>query len=186
MFKIKKPVWWVSPILLLTFLALTPSSSQARPVLSPLPSFLYGVPEKNINEYRLIVDGSVDSPLSLDFETVMQYPTISRTVLLDCPGEFQQTNEWTGIPVTDLLVQAGLKPQANRITFYALDNYKMSFPLKTVLKDNFLAYKIDGKLLSRMDGYPLRLVVPDHVGADWVRWINRIEITEEPDNEPSR
>jgi DMSO/TMAO reductase YedYZ molybdopterin-dependent catalytic subunit len=180
MFRSKNSNWWTGLILLLVLVPMVSSCGLSGPDLRPMPSFQYGVPEKDISEYHLVVDGLVVNPLSLSFKSVMKYPTVARTSLLDCPGEFEHTNEWTGVPVMTLLTQAEVMPGANRVTFYALDGYKMWFSLETVERENlFLAYKIDGQLLSRMDGYPIRLVVPEHVGADWVRWVTRIEISDE-------
>jgi DMSO/TMAO reductase YedYZ molybdopterin-dependent catalytic subunit len=39
-----------------------------------------------------------------------------------------------------------------------------------------LAYQVDGRLLSDVDGYPLRLVAGDQPGYVWVKELDHIEV----------
>ena len=133
--------------------------------------------EENIGDYRLIVNGLVDTPLELTYESILQYATVSEKVLLVCPGAFEETREWTGVPLKVLLAEVSPKPGATRIIFYAMDAYSQELSLADVQRDGvFLAYKVEGKTLPRDDGYPLRLVLKGVDGNFWVRWIIRIEV----------
>jgi DMSO/TMAO reductase YedYZ molybdopterin-dependent catalytic subunit len=40
-----------------------------------------------------------------------------------------------------------------------------------------LAIGVAGEDLPLGNGAPLRLVVPDRRGLDWVKWVDRIEVT---------
>jgi DMSO/TMAO reductase YedYZ molybdopterin-dependent catalytic subunit len=74
-------------------------------------------PEIDISKYRLIVNGLVSTPLSLTYDAIMQYPTVTEVVLLICPGVFADNAQWTGVPVTTILAEAGVEPQAKEVTF---------------------------------------------------------------------
>ena len=135
-------------------------------------------PEVNIEDYRLVVDGLVETPLSLTYEAILEYPTVTEVVLLVCPGFFTDNAEWTGVPVTTLLAEAGIKPEASEVTFYALGSeYKVVLPLDIVQQDGvFLAHTVNRQVLPAEHGYPLRLVVRGDYGNDWIKWAKRIEL----------
>jgi DMSO/TMAO reductase YedYZ molybdopterin-dependent catalytic subunit len=134
-------------------------------------------PEIDISKYRLIVDGLVSTPLSLTYEDIMQYPTVTEVVLLICPGVFVDNAQWTGVPVTTILAEAGVKQEAKEVTFYAADQYQITFSLTEVERDGvFLSHTVDGQILPKEHGYPLRLVVKGEYGSNWVKWVDHIEI----------
>jgi DMSO/TMAO reductase YedYZ molybdopterin-dependent catalytic subunit len=43
-----------------------------------------------------------------------------------------------------------------------------------------LATHVGGEVLAPRHGYPLRAVVPDRRGWFWVKWLNRIQILDDP------
>jgi DMSO/TMAO reductase YedYZ molybdopterin-dependent catalytic subunit len=163
----------------------TPSENQTAPNPSPGPSPQYGEPtspegeqkDSNTEAYHLAVDGLVDNPLMLSYESIMHYPAVTDTVLLICPGVFADTREWTGVSLTTILTDAGIKTKAKRVMFYASDGYSTSLSLEEAQREGvFLAYKVNGQTLSKEDGYPLRLVAKGMDGSFWIRWVERIEI----------
>ena len=134
-------------------------------------------PEVNLEDYRLALDGLVNNPLTLTYNDVVAYPSVSEVVLLICPLTFVDNAQWTGVPVSTLLAEAGIKAGATKIAFQALDGYKKVLPLEDVQKDGvFLAYKVDGQVLPSEHGYPLRLVVKGKYGSNWVKWVTHIEV----------
>jgi DMSO/TMAO reductase YedYZ molybdopterin-dependent catalytic subunit len=136
-------------------------------------------PEIDIAKYRLVVDGRVDTPISLTYEAIMQYPTVTEVVLLICPYTFVDNAQWTGVPVATILAEVGVQPQASEVTFYAADQfqYNKTLPLVEAQHDGvFLAHTVDGQILPKEHGYPLRLVVKGEYGSYWVKWVNHIEI----------
>jgi DMSO/TMAO reductase YedYZ molybdopterin-dependent catalytic subunit len=136
--------------------------------------------EFDFSKYRLIVDGMVENPLSLDYAAVLRRPAITRAPLLDCPGFFQDCARWTGVPLTTLLDEAMVKPDARYVVFYALDNYHTSLPLEQMRRDGvFLAWQVNGETLPPAHGFPLRLVVSGQEGGIWVKWVFRLELTAE-------
>jgi sulfoxide reductase catalytic subunit YedY len=98
-------------------------------------------------------------------------------VLLICQGVFVDNAEWTGVPMRTLLAEAGVKPGANLVYFYALDGYQKFFSLNEFENDDiFLAYNVNGQVLPKAHGFPLRLVAKGVYGNTWVKWVNHIEV----------
>jgi sulfoxide reductase catalytic subunit YedY len=134
--------------------------------------------EVDIQEYRLIVNGLVQNPLTLTYEALLAYPAVTEVVLLVCSGFFVDNAEWTGVAVATLLGEAGIRPEATSITFHALDNYTQILPLEDVQREGvFLAYTVNGQTLPAEHGYPLRLVAKGKYGFNWVKWVERIEVS---------
>ena len=137
--------------------------------------------EVDIEQYTLTLDGKIRNPMSLTYEEILEYPTVTKVVLLICPGFFADNAEWTGVPVATLLAEADVEPEASVVAFHGLDEgdvkYIQSFSLEEVQEDGiFLAYMVNGQVLPPEHGYPLRLVVEGGYGYKWVKWVERIEI----------
>ena len=131
----------------------------------------------DIESYHLIIDGLVDAPLSLSYGDVLEYTSVIDVGVINCPGFFVDIGEWTGVPVRTLLDEAGLSPDAARLTFYGLDGYRYTLSLEHVDEYGvFLAYFVNGKILPPEHGYPLRVVDNGSTGAAWVKWLARIEV----------
>jgi DMSO/TMAO reductase YedYZ molybdopterin-dependent catalytic subunit len=87
---------------------------------------------------------------------------------------------WTGVNLKNLLEQTGLKPSASSIVFHALDGYRRGpFPLGEIIQrdDVIIAYDMNGEALPEIQGWPAKIVLPGCVGNQWVRWLDRIEIS---------
>ena len=134
-------------------------------------------PEIDIEEYRLIIDGKVANPLSLTYEELQSYPTITEKVLLICPGFFVDNAIWTGVPLELLLEEASVQPDASLVVFRAADGYH-KFISPTYLEEAkvFLAYKVNEEVLPVEHGYPLRVVIEGIYGGKWVKWLEHIEV----------
>ena len=135
--------------------------------------------EVDLNAWRLEVTGSVKKPLELTYSQVVSLPSIERNVLLICPGVFANHGRWKGISVAKLLEESNLEEGVTYIAFSGPPgNYtkEESFPIAEIRSDQvFLAYAVNGEALPRQHGFPLRLVAEDHYGAEWVKYVYKIE-----------
>jgi DMSO/TMAO reductase YedYZ molybdopterin-dependent catalytic subunit len=132
----------------------------------------------DINTYTLTVNGAVDTSLSLSYAQILAYPSVTQDARIICPGEEDETDQWTGVPLSTLLNAAGLSPEADEVVFTGLDGYYVQLPLASVLDSSvFLAYQMNGQTLPWERGYPLRLVVTKNlIGSNWPRWVTSIEV----------
>jgi DMSO/TMAO reductase YedYZ molybdopterin-dependent catalytic subunit len=161
----------------------TPEGAEkhATPALTPIEDLgITGEPiEVDIASYRLVVEGLVSKPLSLSYTQLLAYPTVTQVPRLDCPGFFVDYAEWTGPLVRTLLEQAGVQPQASKVTFYDASDfpYRATLSLEEALRDDtYLAHTLYGEPLPAEHGYPLRLVVGTKPGNTWVKWLFRINV----------
>lgn len=103
--------------------------------------------------------------------------------------------EWTGVPLRTLLERAGLAEDACEIVFEGADrgepkeephppglvSYVWSLPLaKAMQPEVLIAYKMNGRELTRDHGFPVRALVPGHFGMASVKWLTRIQAVREP------
>jgi len=114
----------------------------------------------------------------------------------DIPGEAPWgpgatgTAHWRGVPLRDVLAEAHLLTDAAHIAFIGADLsdeadppqlYGASIPLRKALADEvLLAYEMNGTPLASVHGAPVRIIVPGYIGARSVKWLQRIEIRDEP------
>jgi sulfoxide reductase catalytic subunit YedY len=133
--------------------------------------------EIDVEQYRLNINGLVETEIALDYHMLLSYDTVTKVVLLICPDFFVDNAEWTGVPVTTLLAEAGIKPEASELVFDAADGYQRILPLEEIERSGvFLAHTVNGQVLPREHGFPLRLIVPGKYGSEWVKWVEHIEI----------
>ena len=144
--------------------------------------------------------------LSLSLEDLRARPSVTRAVTMECAGngrarlephivsqpwllEAVGTAEWTGVPVRDLLEEAGVADGAVEVLFTGLDrgveggveqSYQRSLPVDEASDGPLLAYAVNGEPLPPQHGFPLRLVVPGWYGMTSVKWLARIDLLDEP------
>lgn len=132
----------------------------------------------NLSDYALEVSGLVDEPKKMNYDEVLDRQRYSKVVKLDCVEGWSATILWEGVLVRDLIAEAGVKPEANTLIFYAYDGYSTSLPLSYFLdNDILLAYGMNNVTLPAERGFPFQLVAEDKWGYKWIKWVTRIEVS---------
>ena len=159
-----------------------------------------GAIELRKEDYRLMINGLVDTPLVFTYEDLERFPRVTRTYFLECAANTgmewagSQLNgaqfthgmihnmEYTGVTLRTLLEEAGVKPEGKWVFVEGADasSNGRSIPLEKALDDCLVAFKANGEALRMEHGYPVRLCVPGWEGNMWVKWLRRIEITDQP------
>ncbi|MHC4866773.1 MAG: molybdopterin-dependent oxidoreductase [Planctomycetota bacterium] len=147
--------------------------------------FVLGEPPNIPSDWRLVVDGSVATPLSLSLNDLKQYPATTLMATLEChfpggPRLLISNAEWTGVPLQTIVQEVSPLAGANSVSFHAIDGYSMGpFHVDelTAQSDILLGYEMNAEALPLIQGYPLKLVLPGVAGYQNVRWLSRIEIT---------
>lgn len=111
------------------------------------------------------------------------------------------TAKWGGVKLRDVLNECGLEVDAialgekmppkgvKHIQLEGYDHdetgytYGGSFPIEKAvdgLGEVILAYEMNGEDLPRDHGYPVRMIIPGHVGARQVKWLHKIRLSNTP------
>jgi sulfane dehydrogenase subunit SoxC len=151
-------------------------------------------------QHRLLIHGMVERPLILTMDDIMRFPSVSRIHFIECPAnggmEWREAQlnslqfthgmlscaEWTGVKLSTLLDEVGLKKEAKWVMVEGADAARMnrSLPLEKCLDDCLVVYGQNGEALRPEQGYPLRLLVPGWEGNVSVKWLRRIKVGDEP------
>jgi DMSO/TMAO reductase YedYZ molybdopterin-dependent catalytic subunit len=140
-----------------------------------------GVQRVDISSYVLEVTGRVLQPVSFTYETVLALPEHEKLITLHCVEGWDATVLWKGALLKDIIDPAGVRETAQTVVFHCVDGYTSSLPLQAVLdKKMILAYSSNGITLPPSLGYPFIVVAEDRLGYKWARWVNEIEISDDP------
>ncbi|SEM90154.1 sulfur dehydrogenase subunit SoxC [Pseudorhodobacter antarcticus] len=159
-----------------------------------------GAIELSKDDYRLMINGLVDTPLVFTYADLERFPRVTRTCFLECAANSgmewagAQLNgsqfthgmihnmEYTGVTLRTLLEEAGVQPIANWLFVEGADasSNGRSIPMEKALDDCMIAFKANGEALRMEHGYPVRLIVPGWEGNLWVKWLRRMEATDAP------
>jgi DMSO/TMAO reductase YedYZ molybdopterin-dependent catalytic subunit len=135
----------------------------------------------NESDYRLTVTGLTNRTLLYSYRDVLDLHThYSKVVTLRCVEGWHVTILWEGVLVRDLLHDAGIDPRAKTVIFTAQDGYTTSFPIEYLVNnDIIMAYRINNVTLPDERGFPFQLVAEDKWGYKWIKWIDRIELSDD-------
>ncbi|MEU8134152.1 molybdopterin-dependent oxidoreductase [Streptodolium elevatio] len=143
------------------------------------------VPEIRAEDWKLRIHGMVDREIEIDFATLAARPTIERHITLCCVsndvgGPYIGTAKWLGVPLADLLREAGVRPDADQLVSRSSDGMTIGTPTAVVMdgRDAMLAIGMNGEPLPIKHGFPVRMVVPGLYGyVSACKWIVEIEAT---------
>ncbi|OFW59046.1 MAG: hypothetical protein A2W01_09680 [Candidatus Solincola sediminis] len=136
-----------------------------------------GEPDIEIGDYRLTIDGFVDGQLSLTLDDLRAFQAEERLVDLPCVEGWTETAVWKGVRLISVLERAGVLVGADNVVFSSPGGYTTSLTIADIEEsDPLLAYEVNGEILPKNQGYPVRLVVPDKLGYKWIKWVTGIEV----------
>lgn len=151
------------------------------PAIGPRDNSIKGIQYVDIDGYRLKITGLVTQQKELTYEEVLSLDAYQRKITLHCVEGWDATILWKGALLKDIMDLAGIKSEANTIIFHSVDGYTTSLPLETILsKELILAYDANGLALPPQLGYPFMVVAEDKLGYKWARWVNEIEVSDDP------
>lgn len=162
-------------------------------------------PTIDLATWRLRIEGSgVESPLALSYDELLRLPAVKVQRYVECAGNgrsFFETiggrraegtqwklgaigvAEWTGVPLRELLQRARLKSTARDVMPEGLDDLRVRRPMpleKALADDTLLVYQMNGEPLPPDHGFPVRVLAPGWIGVQNIKWVGRIEVSEQP------
>jgi len=160
-----------------------------------------GLPDIDPNQHKLVIHGMVKQPLVFTLEMLSRYPLVTRMAFLECSGNsatmfsnepvqasaqalhgLVSNAEWTGVPLSILLDEAGIDPAAKWLIAEGADSLALhrSVPVKKALDDALVAIYQNGERLMPGNGYPMRLLLPGYQGNMNVKFLRRIKVVDQP------
>lgn len=158
-----------------------------------------GIPRVDPVQWRLVIDGLVQRPLTFDLKQLKAMPKKTVEAVHQCCGSPLEPTvptrrvanvRWGGVDMAMLLDQAGIDPRAKFVWSSGLDGgtfagepcdwFTKDLPLKRLTAgDVLVAYEVNGEPLPAEHGFPARLVVPGYFGTNSVKWLWRLRLAEE-------
>ena len=172
----------------------------------------FATPTLEADKWQLRVEGAVKRPFTLTYDELRKLPSRKVQATLECAGNGRvyltppargvqwergavSTAEWTGVPLSALLEQAGLNPRALEVVLEGADGgeikdpphpagsirFARSLPLaKAQNQDVLIAYRMNDAPLPVAHGFPVRAIVPGWYGVASVKWLTRILVLSQP------
>ncbi len=142
-----------------------------------------GTQNINVSTYQLEITGLVNKTIDYTYDQATNsFQKYQKIVTLYCVEGWSAKILWEGILVDDLIKEAGVNSSAVGAIFYASDGYSTELPLDYITSHNIIiAYKMNGLVIPPERGFPFQLVSESQYGYKWIKWITRIELTDNPD-----
>lgn len=141
------------------------------------------LPAVPAEEWTLRIGGDVKRPIELSFRDVLDRGLTERDLTLSCVsnevgGPYVGTARWLGIPLGDLLREAGVSSSSDQLLSRSEDGMTIGTPMEPVLdgRDALLAVGMNGEPLPANHGFPARMIVPGFYGyTSATKWV--VELT---------
>lgn len=160
----------------------------------------------DLNTWRIRVGGNTEKELQVSMDDLMKFERVIYTAVIQCSGNgrgFFQPQvaggqwgngsmgnvTWTGARLKDVLNSAGLKAGTVDVSFDGLDgpplptvpDFVKSLSIdKAMEEDIIIAYEMNGKPLTMLNGFPARLIVPGWYATYWVKSLSTITVLSKP------
>ena len=166
-------------------------------------------PRIDASTWRLMIEGSgVRTPVSFGYDEIKAMPQVTVTRVIECAGNGRRffkeafgiegeggqwrtgaigAAEWSGVRLRDLLQRAGLTAGARDVMPEGMDEHHVRRPMplhKALQDDTLLVLRMNGEDLPPDHGFPARVLVPGWTGTASIKWVGRIEVSEEPLHTP--
>jgi DMSO/TMAO reductase YedYZ molybdopterin-dependent catalytic subunit len=143
------------------------------------------VPRVLPQDWRLRVHGMVERELDLSYDDLVGRGLQQAWITLCCVsnevgGPLIGNAEWSGVPVADLLAEAGVRPGADAVLSTSADGWNCGTPLRALTDGRraLLAVAMNGAPLPVEHGFPVRMVVPGLYGfVSATKWVVDLEVT---------
>lgn len=164
-------------------------ASGALPFYTPNADFYrvdtaLAVPQVPAETWSLRVTGLVDREVEISYADLLERALVEEDITLTCVsntvgGDLVGTARWLGLPLRELLDEAGVDPNADQIIGRSVDGYTCGFPVEAAYdRPALIAIAMNGEPLPIEHGFPARLMVPGLYGyVSATKWLTEIELS---------
>jgi DMSO/TMAO reductase YedYZ molybdopterin-dependent catalytic subunit len=137
------------------------------------------IPDVNRSNWTLKVTGDVEHPFHLQWADFVKLDTVTSISDFHCvTGWSRLDNHWQGVRIRDILRMVQPKESAEFVTFLSADDYTTSLPISQCTgDDDILAFRWEGKVLTKENGGPVRVVIPGKYAYKSALWVVALKLT---------
>ncbi|WP_316824422.1 sulfite dehydrogenase [Pedobacter miscanthi] len=156
-----------------------------------------GIPTIDPATHELLIHGLVENPMKFTLADIKRFPSVTRTCFIECAGNFRtgkaemtpqdilgltSQSEWTGVMLSTIFNEVGISDKAKWFLAEGSDAAVMTrtIPIAKAWDDAMIVYAQNGEAIRPEQGYPIRLLLPGFEGNMNIKWLRRIELSEEP------
>ena len=136
-------------------------------------------------DWRLKIGGLVERPTDYSLAELRAFPSRTQITRHDCVEGWSAIGKWTGVPLANVLMRVGLKPQARFLVFSCSDTlggslsgakyYESIDLVDAIHPQTMLAYELNGETLPVANGAPVRLRVERQLGYKMAKYVKAID-----------
>jgi len=138
-------------------------------------------------DYRLNITGLVERPMSFSLAQLRNMPTRSQITRHDCVEGWSCIAKWTGTPLSGLLDQVGVKPEARLAMFFCHDNIERGLSGDVLYYEScdlidarhpqtIVAYGLNDQTLPVANGAPVRVRLERQLGYKQPKYVHTIQL----------
>jgi sulfane dehydrogenase subunit SoxC len=156
-----------------------------------------GIPAIDPSKHELLIHGMVERPMKFTMADLKRFPSASRICFIECAGNFRtgkeeltpqdilgltSQSEWTGVMLSTIFREVGVDAKAKWFLAEGSDAAVMArtIPIAKAWDDAMIVYAQNGEAIRPEQGYPIRLLLPGFEGNMNIKWLRRIELSDEP------
>lgn len=177
--------------------------AQYPAVITPTEDFFvrnhFSVPEIDASHWEMRVEGLVGSPAVFGLAKLRKANLAEITSVVECAGNGSGMGGvgcvwWRGVRLADILASCNIDPRARWVRMTGMDrgsepdsngeiSYSRTISLERAKSPaTLVALEMNGAPLTLAHGAPCRVLVAGHYGMDSVKWLQRIELIDQPDD----
>lgn len=145
------------------------------------PVLSYGpTPHIDTKTWTLVIDGEVNSPITLDWEAFNALPQTVLVTDIHCVTRWSRLNmPWSGVTIDTLVTQAGgLTDNARYLIATCDGDYTTNMPVSDVINGRaMVATRAHSEPLQAIHGGPARLLVPHLYFWKSAKWVRQLTFT---------
>jgi DMSO/TMAO reductase YedYZ molybdopterin-dependent catalytic subunit len=143
------------------------------------------VPVVDPDTWSLRITGRVDRERTYTYAELLGRKLVEVPITIQCVsnevgGNLVGNARWVGVPLAELLREAGVQDGADQLIGRSVDGFTAGFPSKVALdgRDALVALGMGGRSLPAEHGFPARLIVPGLYGyVSATKWLKEIRLT---------
>lgn len=167
---------------------------RANGTLDPNTDAYRALAANDFRDWRLVVDGLVETPQSLSLAQLRAMPSRTQITRHDCVEGWSCIGEWTGVPLAGVLDLAQPKADARYVMFFCADPmeghdnpthpkgpfyYESLDLVEATHPQTILAYQMNGEALPIKHGAPIRLRAERQLGYKMAKYVMHVQLVDD-------